>query len=155
LFWGLKRPNIPVSGTDFAGVVDVLGRGVSGYVIGDRVWGFHDDGASSHAEHITFPTSEAISLIPEGLTFAQAAACAEGAHYAFYFMDGLGIGHGHKVLVNGATGAIGSALVQMLKASGADVTAVCATPHILMVKDLGAKRVIDYLKEDFTRDTEK
>jgi NADPH:quinone reductase-like Zn-dependent oxidoreductase len=150
LFWGFSKPKNPVSGTDFAGVIDAVGKGVTKFKAGDRVWGFHDDGASSHAEYTTFSVDRGIAIIPSNLSFKEATACAEGAHYAFNFLNKVPLKPGDKVLLNGATGAIGSAMLQMLKDMGMDITAVCATPHIPKIKELGAGRVFDYLKEDFT-----
>lgn len=150
LFWGFSKPKNPVTGTDFAGVIDEVGQGVSRFKVGDRVWGFHDDGVSSHAEYTTFSVGRGIALIPAGLPFDQAVACAEGAHYACNFLNKLPLKPGDKVLLNGATGAIGSAMLQMLKDMGMEITAVCATPHISKIKSMGASRVFDYLKEDFT-----
>ena len=92
------------------------------------------------------------STIPDGLDYAAAVACAEGAHYAINFLRKVPVQAGARALVNGATGAIGSAAVQLLAAEGVHVTAVCATPHVALVRSLGAARVIDYLNEDFTRD---
>jgi NADPH:quinone reductase-like Zn-dependent oxidoreductase len=150
LFWGFSKPKSPVTGTDFAGVIVDVGKGVSGFKVGDRVWGFHDDGAASHAEYATFSVSNGIALIPASLPFDEAVACAEGAHYGYNFLNKISLKPGDKVLLNGATGAIGSAMLQMLNEMGMDITAVCATPHIERIKALGASRVFDYLKEDFT-----
>lgn len=150
LFWGFSKPKNPVTGTDFAGVIVEVGQGVSRFKVGDRVWGFHDDGAASHAEYTAFSVTKGIALIPASLPFDEAVACAEGAHYAYNFLNKISLKPGDKVLLNGATGAIGSAMLQMLNEMGADITAVCATPHIERIKALGASRVFDYLKEDFT-----
>lgn len=151
-FVGWPRPRHAATGTDFAGDVEAVGEGVTAFRVGDRVWGFDDNGAGSHAQYLTFRADRGIAPIPAGLDYANAVACAEGAHYAISVLRKLPARAGTRALVNGATGAIGSAAVQLLKAEGARVTAVCATPHLELVRSLGADRVLDYLKEDFTSD---
>lgn len=149
-FTGFFKPKSAVPGTDFAGVVEATGPGVRAYQAGDKIWGFDDQGLGSQAEYFVLPEAKPIAKIPDGISFAAAAAGAEAAHYAFNFLNKVRLSPGSKVLVNGASGAIGSALVQFLKFYEADVTAVCGTPNIRKIKDLGADKVIDYLKEDFT-----
>lgn len=146
---GWPRPRFVATGTDFAGDVEAVGEGVTTFRAGDRVWGFDDNSAGTHAEYVTFRASAGIAAIPAGLDYERAVACAEGAHYAVNFLRKVPAGAGTRGLVYGATGAIGSAAVQLLKAEGAHVTAVCATPHVELVRSLGADRVIDYLTEDF------
>jgi NADPH:quinone reductase-like Zn-dependent oxidoreductase len=150
-FTGLPRPRHTATGCDFAGQVEALGERVTTVRVGEQVWGFDDSGPGTHAEYVTYPAARAITTIPAGLDHAQAAACAEGAHYAINFLRKLPVAAGKRALVNGATGAIGSAAVQLLKSEGVQVTAVCATPHLALVQSLGAERVIDYLAEDFTK----
>jgi NADPH:quinone reductase-like Zn-dependent oxidoreductase len=154
-FSGLIKPRFPSTGTDFAGKVTAVGKKVTKFAVGDRVWGFNDTGLGSHAQYIAVPENMAMLTIPEGITYEQAAASAEGAHYAYYFLSKVKIAANDKVLVNGATGAIGSATVQFLKYFGAHVTAVCSTEYIETVKGLGADVVIDYTQEDFTIENEK
>jgi len=154
-FTGLRKPQRSIPGTDFAGTVEATGAGVTGFKKGDRVWGFDDNGLSSQAEYLTIPVGKPVSIIPAACTFEQAAASAEGAHYAYNFINKVKIRPAQKVLVNGATGAIGSAAVQFLKHYKAYVTAVCGTKNLKLVKSLGADRVIDYCREDFTQDEEK
>lgn len=149
-FTGLARPRHRATGCDFAGDVEAVGAGVTSFRRGDRVWGFDDSSAGTHAQFVTFPASGAMRLMPAGLDHAQAVACAEGAHYALNFLRKLPVEPRRAALVNGATGAIGSAAVQLLVHAGVKVTAVCATPHVELVRSLGAARVIDYLTEDFT-----
>ncbi|MCG5052138.1 MAG: NAD(P)-dependent alcohol dehydrogenase [Myxococcales bacterium] len=150
-FTGLPRPRHTATGTDFAGDVVELGEGVSGFARGDRVFGFDDNVAGTHAEFVCFSTRKGVAKIPDGVPYEQAAASLEGAHYALNFMRKVTLGSGCRVLVNGATGAIGSAAVQLLKLRGAHVTAVCASPHVALVASLGADRVIDRTQEDFTQ----
>src|SRR5687768_14338110 len=103
---------------------------------------------------MTFAEDDALTTIPAAITCEQAAASIEGAHYAINFINKVNLKSGQHVLVNGATGAIGSATVQLLKYFGAVVTAVCSTKHMELVKSLGAARVIDYTREDFTKDNQ-
>jgi NADPH:quinone reductase-like Zn-dependent oxidoreductase len=155
LFLGLSRPKQIVTGTDFAGVVEAVGSIVTGFKPGDRVWGFDDSGIASHAEFITIPHTKAIAFIPAGLNFQPAVAGAEGAHYAYNCMNKVKLAPGQNAMVNGGTGAIGSALIQLLKAEKIVVTATCNKENISHVKSLGADRIIDYTSTDFTEDAER
>jgi NADPH:quinone reductase-like Zn-dependent oxidoreductase len=154
-FTGLFKPNQPILGTDFAGMIEAVGKNVGSLKVGDKVFGFDDGGLSSHAEYMTLSKDNALTTMPNNMTYEQAAASIEGAHYAYNFINKVDIKHGQKVLVNGATGAIGSAAVQLLKYFGANVTAVCNRKDADLVKSLGANKVIDYTKEDFTNSIEK
>lgn len=149
-FTGLLRPRLSITGTDFAGVVKEAGANTHRFKAGDRVFGFNDRGLSSHAEYVCIPESKAIALIPGGFTFPQAASSLEAAHYAYYFIHKIKISRGQKVLVNGATGGIGSALVQFMKYYGAHITATCRAEHFDLVRALGADELIDYTTTDFT-----
>jgi len=154
-FTGLLKPSSLVPGTDFAGKVEAVGKNVSAFKAGDRVWGFNDEGLGSHAQYFTLRENKAILHIPEDFTYEQAAACAEGAHYAYNFITKVKLQPGQKVLVYGATGAIGSAAVQLLKSMGVYVTAVCHRDQVELVKTLGPDKVIDYTAEDFTKHGEE
>jgi len=154
-FTGLFKPTSPTTGTDFAGEIVAVGKNVTAFKVGDKVWGFNDNGLASHAQYLTLPDDEAILKIPEHITYEQAAASAEGAHYAYNFINKVNLDASNKVLVNGATGAIGSAAVHILKYMGVYVVAVCDTKNIERVKSIGPDRVVDYTKEDFTRLEEK
>lgn len=154
-FTGLFRPKQKIPGTDFAGKVEEVGEAVTKFKAGDRVWGFNDNGVSSQAEYMILSEDEAIEIIPDTISYEQAAASAEGAHYAYNFIKKVKLQAGRKVLVNGATGAIGSSALQFLKYFGVYVTAVCSTENIELVKTRGADKVIDYTREDFTNDDEK
>ncbi len=154
-FTGLGKPKSPMLGTDFAGKIEAIGPNVTDFNIGDRVWGFNDQGLSTQAQYATISITEAILKIPENTTYEQAAASAEGAHYAYNFINKVQLKAAQKVLVNGATGAIGSAAVQILKNMGIQVTAVCNTKNVPLVASLGADKVIDYEKEDFALQDEK
>jgi len=148
---GLFKPKRQTPGTEFSGTVEAIGNTVSSLKVGERVFGFNDMGSSAHAEYLTIP-EEYVVTMPEGISFEQAAASSEGAHYAYNFTNKVDLGKGQNVLVNGATGAIGSAAVQLLHYFGVNITAVCSTQSIELVKSLGAHRVIDYTKQDFTQD---
>jgi NADPH:quinone reductase-like Zn-dependent oxidoreductase len=152
LFIGLLRPRQTVLGTEFAGEIEAVGVGVTSFEVGDRVFGFSGDRFGAHAEYMVIPEDGVLATMPAGLTYEEAAPSTEGAHYALTGIRGVKVRSGQDVLVYGATGAIGSAAVQLLKALGAKVTAVCDTEHVELVKGLGADRVIDYTTEDFTKD---
>ncbi|MGB6866360.1 MAG: NAD(P)-dependent alcohol dehydrogenase [Candidatus Aminicenantaceae bacterium] len=154
LLTGIFKPKKQIPGTEFAGKIEETGKNVKSLKVGDKVFGFEDQGSGSHAQYMTIIEDKAIT-IPKNITYEQAAASTEGAHYAYNFIKKVNIKSGQKVLVNGATGAIGSAAVQLLKYFDVNVTAVCNTKNIELVKSLGANKVIDYTKEDFTKDEEK
>lgn len=150
-FSGLFKPKQQTLGCEFAGVVEATGSAVTTFKVGDRVFGYNDERFGGHAEYLTAGEHEALVPMPAGWSFAEAAALGEGAHYALGNIRAAKVQPGHRVLVYGATGAIGSAAVQLLKHFGATVTAVCATKHVELVKSLGADRVVDYQREDFTK----
>ena len=152
LFIGLNKPKRPIIGTDFAGVIEAVGSDVTNFEVGDRVCGFRDEGMSSQAEYLVCRSNGEIMRIPSKLDFHQAAASLEAAHYAYNFLDAVSPKPGDNILINGGTGAIGSALIQFAKAKGMRVTAVCATPDIERVRQLGADVVLDYSASDFTKD---
>lgn len=154
-FTGLARPRRTVLGTEYAGVVEAVGGGVTAFAVGDRVFGYNEGAFGTHAEYLVVPERGAIATMPAGVTFEEAAPGTEGSHYALAFLRTAGVRAGHDVLVYGATGAIGSAAVQLLKHRGATVTAVCDTARLELVKGLGADRVVDYTAQDFTRDEQR
>jgi NADPH:quinone reductase-like Zn-dependent oxidoreductase len=152
VFTGLVRPRVTILGNEFAGQVEALGPAVTSFAVGDRVFGYDDTAFGAHAEYLTIREDASLARIPANLTYAQAAAATEGSHYALANMRKAKIRAGQRVLVNGATGAIGSAAVQLLASRGVHVTSVCDTAHLELVRGLGAERVIDRTAEDFTRD---
>ena len=158
IFTGLIKPKGIVLGNEFAGVVEAVGNGVNSFAVGDRVFGYsglqHGSRFGAHAEYLAIAEDGSLATMPAKVTFEEAAASTEGSHYALSMIRKAKIQHGQDVLVHGATGAIGSAAVQLLKHLGAKVTAVCDTKNIELVKGLGADRVIDYTAEDFTKDTQ-
>jgi NADPH:quinone reductase-like Zn-dependent oxidoreductase len=151
-FSGILRPKATVLGCEFAGVVEAVGIAVKSFEAGERVFGFSEWRFGGHAEYLTMPEDGPLATMPANVTFEEAAAGTEGSHYALSAISKARIQSGQRVLVNGATGAIGSAAVQLLKRLGAVVTAVCGTQHVELVRGLGADRVIDYTAEDFTKD---
>jgi len=151
-FWsGLFKPRFQVLGCTYSGVVESIGSGVTKFKPGDVVFGFNDQLFGGHAEFTTQKAEGPVAMVPPNISQAEAAAIPEGANYALVNIRAAKVRAGQHVLVYGATGAIGSAAVQLLKFFGAHVTAVCATPHVALVQSLGADRVVDYLTEDFTR----
>jgi NADPH:quinone reductase-like Zn-dependent oxidoreductase len=154
LFLGLRRPRITVLGNEFAGVVESVGAAVSSYKAGDRVFGFSGEKFGAHAEYLTVPEDGLLATMPPELTFEEVAPGTEGSQYAQSAIRAARVQPGQDVLVNGATGAIGSAAVQLLRTLGARVTAVCRAEHAELVKGLGADRVIDYTTQDFTNDSQ-
>jgi NADPH:quinone reductase-like Zn-dependent oxidoreductase len=155
LFIGLRRPRLTVLGNEFAGEVEAVGGGVTSFRPGDRVFGWSQNRFGAHAEYLVVPERGSVATMPANLSFEEAAPGTEGAHYALSMIRSAGVLPGQDVLVNGATGAIGSAAVQLLAHLGAKVTATCSTAHQGLVAGLGAARVIDYTAEDFTRDAER
>lgn len=150
-FWsGLRRPRFPVWGTEFAGRVEEVGDRVATFDVGDRVFGYCEGTFGAHAELMTVPADAAVAAIPDGMSFESVAPATEGWHYALANLEAAGVGPGVDVLIHGATGAIGSAAVQIAHALGATVTAVCPGESVELVRGLGADRVIDRDTEDFT-----
>ncbi len=145
---GLFVPRKIILGTDFAGIIISKGKNVNSFEIGDKVFGFNDIGSESHAEYIT-TTTENLFSIPKNIDYKQAAASLEGAKYAFSFIHKVDIQKGQNVLINGATGGIGSALLQFVNQYDVKITATCDTKNIGLIKSLGANIVYDYTKEDF------
>lgn len=150
-FSGLIRPRNKTLGCEFAGEIEAIGKEVKLLKQGDKVFGYNDTKFGAHAQYMVMAENEPITTMPEGMTYEEAAPITEGAHYALCDIRAAKITTGQKVLINGATGAIGSAAVQIVKYLGAQVTAVCDTKNIDLVKSLGADHVIDYKNEDFTK----
>ena len=152
LMTGFLRPKNRIPGSEFAGVIEAVGQNVRAFKTGDRIFGFNEIRSGSQAEYMTLSEDRPMTAIPENTTFEQAAASTEGAFYAYNFINKVKLVSGQKVLVNGGTGAIGSAAVQLLKYYGAHITAVCRGEHFELVKSLGADDLIDYTLVDFTKD---
>lgn len=152
---GLLKPKKQIMGTEFAGEVEAVGAAVTLFKTGDRVFGFDDMVLSSYAQYLTIAENKGLAIIPDNIGYEQAAASCEGAHYAYNMINKTRLVSGQKVLVNGASGGIGSAAVQLLKYFGANVVAVCDTKNLELVKSMGADKVIDYTTSDFTKAGEK
>jgi NADPH:quinone reductase-like Zn-dependent oxidoreductase len=127
---GLRRPRVEVQGGEFAAEVVAVGREVTPFAVGDRVFGFTGGRFGAHAEYLTIPGDGSLATIPAGLTYEQAAPSTEGAIYALSSIRTAKVRRGQVVLVHGATGAIGSTAVQLLEVLGAQVTATCDTRHM-------------------------
>lgn len=150
LFSGLLRPRLQVLGCEFSGIVDAVGAGVSRFKSGDAVFGFNDKRFGAYAEFMVLHERDAIVQIPAEISFEHAAALSEGAHYALCNIRAAKLKAGQHVLVYGATGAIGSAAIQLLHAMQIKVTAVCRSEHFELLKDKGVDRFIDYTQVDYS-----
>ena len=152
LFFGLRRPKQPILGTELAGVVETVGAAVKEFSVGDRVFGSTSAfRTGTHAEFVCLKESAPLAQMPAGMTFEQAAPLTDGAVLALMCLEAADLRKGQKILVYGASGSIGTAGVQLAKYFDADVTAVCNTKNVELVRSLGADRVIDYTQEDFTK----
>lgn len=151
-FTGFLRPKKAILGTEFSGDVVAVGAGVSEFKLGDRVFGFNDLGLCAHAEYMIINVNQAIARVPDQLSLQQAAASIEGAHYAYNYINKINIQRGNKIAINGAGGAIGSALLQFCVELGAEVTAISEARHHELLRDLGAVHFIDYSKTDFSQE---
>ncbi len=152
LYFGLRRPKYPVLGWQFVGVVDRVGSAVTRFQVGERVFGTVASGGGGHAELILVPENGTVLAAPSALDDAELVAVIDGALTALpFYRDGAKLRAGQRVLVNGATGVVGVAAVQLAKLFGAHVTAVCRTANLDLARSLGADEVIDYTREDFTR----
>ncbi|MGB1318143.1 MAG: NAD(P)-dependent alcohol dehydrogenase, partial [Flavobacteriales bacterium] len=148
---GLTKPKNPIWGTGFAGVIEVVGSAVTKFKVGDKVFGENIDTMGTYAEYVTVPEDGIVAHLPENLSFEEAAGMCDGGITSLNFLCNLGnIKPGQKVLINGASGSLGTAAVQIAKHFGAEVTGVCSTKNIPLVYELGADDVIDYTKLDFT-----
>ncbi len=150
-FSGLLRPKNKILGNEFAGVIEAVGKDVTLFQVGEKVFGYNDTKFGAHAEYMIMAENEAITTMPDNLTFGEAAPITEGGHYALCDIRAAKIKAGQNVMIYGASGGIGSAAVQLAKYFGAKVTAVCNTKNTEIVKSLGADLVIDYTKQDYTK----
>ena len=148
-FTGLRRPRQRVLGADFAGEVAEVGGAVTRFAVGDAVFG-QTRGFGANAELLCVREAGRVAHKPAALTFEEAASICEGAFYALASLRKAGVREGHRIVVYGASGAIGTAAVQLAKHLGAHVTAVCNTGNVDVVRALGPDRVLDYTREDFT-----
>jgi NADPH:quinone reductase-like Zn-dependent oxidoreductase len=147
---GWTRPKVDVWGTEFAGVVERVGPQVTRFVPGERVFGYAEGRFGAHAELVAVAESSFVATVPDGVDLRHAAAATEGGHYALSSLRRAGVAAGQTVLVHGATGAIGSAAVQLCVDLGADVIATAPAAQVELVRGLGARRVVDFQTEHFT-----
>jgi NADPH:quinone reductase-like Zn-dependent oxidoreductase len=148
---GLRRPRRRILGSELAGEVAAAGPAVTEFAVGDQVFGLNPWGLGAHAEFVCIPASGLIAHKPSGASFAEAAAVCDGGLNALAALRRAGLRKGHKILIYGASGSIGTAAVQLARHFGADVTAVTNTKNVETVRSLGADRVIDYTADDFTK----
>lgn len=154
LSFGLNKPRNPILGSEFAGEVEAVGKDVTRFKPGDQVFGYRGQSMGSSAEYVRMAEKGAIVAKPASMSYEEAATVPYGAMTAMNLLKKASIQPGQKVLINGASGGIGSFAVQLAKHYGAEVTGVCSTPRMALVKALGADHVIDYTKEDFTQNGE-
>lgn len=149
--FGLNKPSKHVLGSEFSGRVEAVGSGVTRFKAGDAVFGYRGQNMGAYAEFVTMAQDGMIAPLPHGMTLEEAATVPYGALTALTLLRRADIQPGQRVLIIGASGAIGGAAVQLAKHYGAHVTGICGTPRMDYVKALGADEVIDYTREDFTR----
>ena len=149
-FFGFSKPKVKILGSEFSGDVEAIGKNVTGFKVGDKVFGYRGQSMGTYAEYFVVPEKSVVTLKPENISYEEATAVPGGSMVALFVLKKVNVIKGEKVLVIGASGGNGNFIVQIAKDFGAEVTGVCGTNRVDFVKALGADKVIDYTKEDFT-----